>query len=177
MLGGFMGCGRLQDTHIEVLQQFSLILVTMISRGRFRYIFGKAGPECGDPEYKQPNDLYQDRFLISIMLSFLKAIQATKLLKHPISFLLTLLATAKSSQGCWDRSRSSRKLSFLSFYIGRRRVQRRRPYTVLHGALGLSLICLEGLSQSCSLRSRACGALPGLLYYTGSATLIYPASY
>ena len=104
-----------------------------------------------------------------------KVIQTTKLLKYLISFLLTLLAAAKSSQGCRDRSRSSRKLSFLSFYIGRRRVQRRRPYTVLHGALGLSLICLEGLSQSCSLRSRACGALPGLLYYTGSATLIYPA--
>lgn len=104
-----------------------------------------------------------------------KVTQTTRLLKYLISFLLTLLAAAKSSQGCWDRSRSSRKLSFLSFYIGRRRVQRRRPYTVLHGALGLSLICLEGLSQSCSLRSRACGALPGLLYYTGSATLIYPA--
>ena len=104
------------------------------------------------------------RLVLNQNNAIFNVIQTTKLLKCLISFLLTLLAAAKSSQGCWDRSRSSRKLSFLSFYIGRRRVQRRRPYTVLHGALGLSLICLEGLSQSCSLRSRACGALPGLPY-------------
>ena len=40
-----MGCAGLQNTNMDVLQQSSLILVTLTSKGKFLYIFGGAGPE------------------------------------------------------------------------------------------------------------------------------------
>ena len=41
---GFMGFW-LQNTNMDVLQQSSLILVTLTSKEKFLYIFGGAGPE------------------------------------------------------------------------------------------------------------------------------------
>ena len=41
----FMGCAGLQNTNMDLLQQSSLILVTLTSKGKFLYIFGGAGPE------------------------------------------------------------------------------------------------------------------------------------
>ena len=43
MPGGLYG---VWGTHMDVLPQSSLILMTLTSQGKFLYIFDRAGPEC-----------------------------------------------------------------------------------------------------------------------------------